>query len=423
MIQELEFLRYPQQISLDSFDEPNFQLVADILYWLSHRVDPFGRVIIHDSIKTVHDRVKFISSIVQSFGTITSNTGTDVATADSQESDGIILDAKQIYLSMDGAVNEILKITNYLIDCVHLQTSHQRATGKRHGSPSLVHFVDMENVKHLRKVTMQIVDEGSNFYSSIMKRIDTENQNDHNSIIDFFQSVSSTLNEKDEDLLLVQDKLLEVIKRKKQELLSLKDDNSLLHAKLGDARVALKTESRELERNKKRLQSLHSMEPKFMDDVDRLEMELQNHYELYMERYRNLHYLKSELKKMKEVENDILAESERKMKKLQLELHEDGGQRGQLGSITRFENDHGIVSPHLGENNQDKKYLLDEDLSEDKSGLSSDHSSSILISTGSTSSPSMGSEIFMSDSESPGHLHSNFNHYTTRQSESDDDNF
>jgi clusterin-associated protein 1 len=330
---------------------------------------------------------------------------------------------------MDGAVNEILKITSYLIDCVHLQTSHRQATGKRHGSfrkesSSLVDLVDMENVQNLRKFMTQLIEEGSNLYSSIMKHIDTEKQNEYHNAIDYFQNVSNTLNEKDEDFIIVQEKLHEIVESKKQELLALEDDTSLLHAKLGDAREALKNESRELERSKKRLQSLQSIEPTFMTEIDKLEADLQNHYDLYMERYRNLHYLKSEMEKIKRIETDIVAESERRMKMLQLKLYEDDKQ-SHLESITDFGKDYSIVSPNQRNDKsiRDKQFQLDEDLSEEKSGQSSEHSSSILISTGSTSSPSMGSEMFFSDNESPRHFHSNFHQYTTRKSESDDDNF
>lgn len=161
-----------------------------------------------------------------------------------------------------------------------------------------------------------------------------------------------------------------------------------------------------------------------MTDIDKLEADLQNHYDLYMERYRNLHYLKSEMEKIKRIETDIVAESERRMKMLQLKLYEDDKQ-SHLESITDFGKDYSIVSPNQRNDKsiRDKQFQLDEDLSEEKSGQSSEHSSSILISTGSTSSPSMGSEMFFSDNESPRHFHSNFHQYTTRKSESDDDNF
>ena len=33
-------LGYPRLISIENFKRPNFELVADILYWLANRFDP-----------------------------------------------------------------------------------------------------------------------------------------------------------------------------------------------------------------------------------------------------------------------------------------------------------------------------------------------------------------------------------------------
>ncbi len=43
-------LGYPRLISVENFRVPNFELVADILYWLVHRWDP--RAILNDDIET-----------------------------------------------------------------------------------------------------------------------------------------------------------------------------------------------------------------------------------------------------------------------------------------------------------------------------------------------------------------------------------
>jgi hypothetical protein len=36
----LRALNYPRLVSLENFKKPNFELVADILYWLAQRYDP-----------------------------------------------------------------------------------------------------------------------------------------------------------------------------------------------------------------------------------------------------------------------------------------------------------------------------------------------------------------------------------------------
>ena len=51
-------LGYPRIISMENFKTPNFELVADILYWLVNRFDQdFG---LADDIEDERDRVKFV---------------------------------------------------------------------------------------------------------------------------------------------------------------------------------------------------------------------------------------------------------------------------------------------------------------------------------------------------------------------------
>ena len=54
----------------------------------------------------------------------------------------------------------------------------------------------------------------------------------------------------------------------------------------------------ELDRQQKRLQSLQTVRPAFMDEFERLEEELSAHYHYYLQNHRNLAYLESELEKI-----------------------------------------------------------------------------------------------------------------------------
>lgn len=51
----------------------------------------------------------------------------------------------------------------------------------------------------------------------------------------------------------------------------------------------------ELENSDKRLQGLEQVRPQYMDEYERLEEELQRLYGLYVDKFRNLDYLESEL--------------------------------------------------------------------------------------------------------------------------------
>lgn len=58
-------LGYPRPISMENFKTPNFELVADVLYWFVLRYDP--KADISDDIEEERDRVNFIKSIVTLF--------------------------------------------------------------------------------------------------------------------------------------------------------------------------------------------------------------------------------------------------------------------------------------------------------------------------------------------------------------------
>ena len=51
----------------------------------------------------------------------------------------------------------------------------------------------------------------------------------------------------------------------------------------------------DLEQSQKRLKILKNVRPAFMDEYEKLEMELQDHYNFYLEWFRNLRYLQKEL--------------------------------------------------------------------------------------------------------------------------------
>lgn len=58
-------LGYHQQISMESFQCPNFSLVSEILFWLAMRFEPDTNL--PQEIETSEQRVYFIRSIVEFF--------------------------------------------------------------------------------------------------------------------------------------------------------------------------------------------------------------------------------------------------------------------------------------------------------------------------------------------------------------------
>jgi clusterin-associated protein 1 len=81
---------------MENFREPNFELVADILYWFALRYDP--KADISDNIEDEKDRVLFIRTVCQMFATKAR----------------ITLNPKKLYEAQGYAVKEMLKIAQMM---------------------------------------------------------------------------------------------------------------------------------------------------------------------------------------------------------------------------------------------------------------------------------------------------------------------
>ena len=75
-----------------------------------------------------------------------------------------------------------------------------------------------------------------------------------------------------------------------------------------------------MERTEKRLRSLENVRPQFVEEAEKMEMELQLYYEVYITKVRNLDYLENELQIYHKAEEERREENERKLKKMRERL-------------------------------------------------------------------------------------------------------
>lgn len=95
-------LGYPRPISMECFKNPNFPLVAEMLYWLAQHFD--SNLDISRCIDSEQDRVIFMKSIVQLLSTKTS----------------VILNPKRLYEADGHAVKEMLKLVSVVYSALKL---------------------------------------------------------------------------------------------------------------------------------------------------------------------------------------------------------------------------------------------------------------------------------------------------------------
>lgn len=74
----------------------------------------------------------------------------------------------------------------------------------------------------------------------------------------------------------------------------------------------------ELERSKKRYSRLQTFRPGFMDEYEKKEIELQQMYTQYVERYRNLEFLEHELEKYRVAEQELIEQNKRRLSNMRV---------------------------------------------------------------------------------------------------------
>ncbi|MEQ2273525.1 hypothetical protein XENORESO_005320 [Xenotaenia resolanae] len=109
---------------------------------------------------------------------------------------------------------------------------------------------------------------------------------------------------------------LESVEKTKEMLSNVVSDETSLDAKI-------EKKKQDLERHQKRLQTLQSVRPAFMDEYEKIEEELQKQYEIFVEKFRNLSFLESQLDEYHRLEQERFEEAENTLKIMQHKLKEE----------------------------------------------------------------------------------------------------
>lgn len=276
---------------MENFRQPNFSLVAEILTWLIQRYDPSADIV--TDIETEQDRVIFIKSAAQLMATKAH----------------IKLNTKKLYGADGYAVKELLKITSVLYSAMR---SNEDKTGKESESTS-VHNQLMSkstDLKACRQLASEITTKGANLYKLLGEEVDLREAR--------LSAISRSV-DIDEIERGIENSIAAVnaeIQRMNQRMDNAASDEASLEVKIEKKR-------QELERNKKRLQSLANVRPAYMDEYERLESELQRQYEVYVEKFRNLAYLELQLEDHKQVERDRQEQQEHTLLEMKLQVQQE----------------------------------------------------------------------------------------------------
>jgi len=287
-IEKMKSLGYPKLISIDSFRTPDFNFVSEILFWLVKSYDPAIEVL--NDLSSEKDPIVFIKTIT-SYMTTKAN---------------IKLNPKKLYMADGYAVKELLKIANELFKAKNLEegvTDDSLVTATNIQSK-------LSDLKTCRALTAEITTRGANLYDLLEKEVELREM--RALVLSKPFELSSMETDVNQALLHIQQKLTET----QLKLENLSADEINLKGKIQKRKV-------ELDRAEKRLKSLKSVRPTFMEDYEKLEEDLKGLYQEYMDKYRNLTYLEQQLEEYNRQEQDKSDENELNLKRMQNKLREE----------------------------------------------------------------------------------------------------
>ena len=246
-----------------------------------------------DEIRTEHDRVAFLKSVAEQL----------LVKA------RVKLNLKNLYSSNGFAVRELLKVATLLHEA-H-KSSDQDAEDADETLPADIgpghKFAD---VKLTRSLSADITKYGARLHELLGQHADAK------------EGAARALG-KNFDVGYLQRQLHEMIGQVTDQTEQLRGMLGNLEADEANLQQKIDKKKSELDRHQKRLQSLQTVRPAFMDEYEKLEGELTAHYAMYVQSWRNLSYLESELDAINAHEEDQVAENERQLSMMQRRLRDE----------------------------------------------------------------------------------------------------
>nr|XP_021147542.1 clusterin-associated protein 1 isoform X2 [Columba livia] len=286
-------LGYPRLISMENFHTPNFRLVSEVLLWLVKRYEP--QTDIPPDVDTEQDRVFFIKAVAQFMATKAH----------------IKLNTKRLYQADGYAVKELLKVTSVLYGAMNTKGVERADVNEEDSSKFKFDLGSkISDLKAARQLASEITSKGASLYDLLGKEVELREART--------ESIARPLeiNEAEKMMKIAIDCVLEEVQKTKDMLNNVALDEASLEVKIEKRKL-------ELERSQKRLQTLQSVRPAFMDEYEKIEEQLQKQYSSYLEKFRNLTYMEQLLDDHRRTEQEMFEEAANMLRLTQNRLKEE----------------------------------------------------------------------------------------------------
>ncbi|CAD1474718.1 unnamed protein product, partial [Heterotrigona itama] len=256
----MRVLGYPRLISVGNFRLPNFPLVAEILVWLVKRFDPDADI--SSEHNTEEERISLIRTVAE-FMALKTN---------------VKLNTKKLYQADGYAVKELLKVAILLYDAQNNSNNSNIMSDDSFNTVSFDISNKINELKSTRQLASQLTVTGASLFDLLGREVDLREIR-NSKVARQFDTTEIEAALKD-----VIENIHKEIEDTKKQIENVKDTEQSLDTRIERRRA-------ELDRNQKRLQTLKKVRPAFMEEFEKLEVELRALYDDYIQKFRYLAYL------------------------------------------------------------------------------------------------------------------------------------
>jgi clusterin-associated protein 1 len=277
----LRMLGCPLPLGNDSFDVPNFALMAQLLQFLVTLYDP--DIVLMPDLSFEAGRVEFIRSTVQQMAVRS----------------GIRLNPRKLYASDRYAVRELLKLAGPIYQGV----SSLPVAEHKDGSPK-----KLPSLQRIAQLSMSVPRQAVALFDQLGSELDIrEPRSKILSTMPPLDEVEKAVREAVESATIRLDTLTKEVDR-------LNNDEDSLQTKIKQRR-------HELDRQEKRLIAVQTLRPAHLDEYESLESELNELFRIHCQHYRNVDYYEHELQEAQERQAELQSGQKKRLGKWRVRVN------------------------------------------------------------------------------------------------------
>jgi clusterin-associated protein 1 len=253
--------------------------MADLLQWLTALYDP--DIVVMPELSSERGRVDFIRSIVQQMAVRS----------------GVRMNPRKLYASDVFAVRELLKLAAPIYRGILACQNDRNASGPQKGQ------TQAPSVQKISQLSSSVPKHSVELFDQLDKELMIRQSRSQ------ILAAMPPLDAVEKNVIAAVDSTSTRLETLTKELENLTRDEETFKSKIAQRR-------HELDRQTKRLMSVQTIRPAFMDEYEVLEQDLQELFKTHFQHYRNVDYLEYELQQQETKRKKQTVESEKAFEKM-----------------------------------------------------------------------------------------------------------